>query len=192
MRWANMRALSRSEKVLQVANTLEKSVPARVAWAVLATKAMHAMEALRAKRGKRADAGQMTVELAVAMPILIIVAVVAINALQFVALCAEFDRTAHDAVRICAAAPAYRQTIGQSRALVEERLRSLYRDQGDASISVSHRMTGLDYDEFTVTLEMSPTLFGRGVRSEVFGVAMPRLKHETKCVVDVYKPGVVI
>ena len=70
-------------------------------------------------RCKRFEKGQMTVELAVAMPVLIVVAVIAANALTFFAECAVFDRVAHEAVRVHAAAPAYGQGPGQSCALVE-------------------------------------------------------------------------
>ena len=55
---------------------------------------------------RRSTRGQMTVQLAVAMPVLIIVAVIAVNALAFFAECAVFDRVAHEAVRVHAAAPA--------------------------------------------------------------------------------------
>ena len=51
--------------------------------------------------------GQMTVELAVALPVLIIVAVIAVNALTVFADCAAFDRAFRQTVRAYATAPAY-------------------------------------------------------------------------------------
>ena len=140
---------------------------------------------------KRKQAGQMTIELACAMPALIVVAVIATNALAFFADCAEFDRVAREAVRIHAASPAYGQTADQSCALVEQTVKSTL-DRPNIDLSVSHAPTGFDYEAFTVTVEYSPTLFGMGLRSEVLGVALPRLKHETTYVVDPYKPGVVV
>lgn len=132
----------------------------------------------------------MTVELAVAMPVLIIVAVIAVNALTFFAECAVFDRVAHEAVRVRAAAPAYGQGPDQSCSLVEQDVRAVL-DAENLDVSVSYGPAGFDCEQFTATLEFHPTLFGLGLRSEVFGVALPALSHTTSYIVDVYKPGVV-
>lgn len=137
------------------------------------------------------ESGQMTVELAVAMPVLIIVAVVAVNAMTFFCQCATFDRVAHQAVRVHAAAPAYGQGAAQSCALVEQDIRAVI-DEPNVDVTVSHGSAGVDFDRFTATLEYHPTLFGLGLRSQVFGVAMPSLSHTTTYVVDSYRPGVVI
>lgn len=142
-------------------------------------------------RCKRFERGQMTVELAVAMPVLIVVAVIAANALTFFAECAVFDRVAHEAVRVNAAAPAYGQGPGQSCALVEQDIRSVL-DADNLDVSVSCGSVGFDCEQFSATLSFYPTLFGMGLRSEVFGVALPTLSHTTSYVVDVYKPGVVV
>lgn len=139
----------------------------------------------------RASAGQMTIELAVTMPVLIVVAVIAVNVMTFFSECAVFDRVAHEAVRVYAAAPAYGQNVGQSCALVEQAVRSQV-SADNLDVTVSHGMTGADFDEFTVTLVFHPTLFGMGLRSEVFGVALPTLRHTTRYVIDSYRPGVVI
>ena len=138
----------------------------------------------------RSQTGQMTIEVAVAMPVLIAVAVIAENAMTFFSDCAVFDRVAHEAVRVHATAPAYRQSVDQSCALIEQAIRSQL-DRSNLDVEVSHGMTGADFDEFTATLEFSPTLFGRGLRSEVFGVSLPRLTHVTRYVVDSYRAGVV-
>ena len=137
------------------------------------------------------ERGQMTVELAVAMPVLIIVAVIAVNACTFLAECATFDRVAHQAVRVHAASPSYGQGVEQSCALIEEEVREALSD-GPFDVSVGHSATGADLDEFTVVLEYHPTLFGMGLRSQVFGVEMPALTHTVTYVVDVYKPGVIV
>lgn len=139
----------------------------------------------------RSTRGQMTVELAVAMPVLIIVAVIAVNAITFFAECAVFDRVAHEAVRVHAAAPAYGQGPNQSCALVEQDIHAAL-DADNLDVSVSCGSAGFDCEQFTATLTFHPTLFGLGLRSEVFGVALPTLSHTTSYVVDAYKPGVVI
>ena len=46
--------------------------------------------------------------------------------------------------------------------------------------------------EFRATLEYFPTLFGLGLRSEVFGVELPGLSHTVDFTVDQYKPGVFV
>lgn len=133
----------------------------------------------------------MTIELAVAMPVLIIVAVIAVNAITFFADCAVFDRVAHEAVRVYAAAPAYGQGPDQSCALVEENIVAAL-DAENIEVEVSHGVTGFDFDQYTATLVFHPTLFGLGLRSEVFGVALPSLTHATSYVVDTYKAGVIV
>lgn len=143
------------------------------------------------KRLCRGSCGQMTVELAVAMPVLIVVAVIAVNALTFLGDCAAFDRIAHSAVRVHASSPAYGQDAGQAAALVEQEIRAAM-GRDNLEVSVSHAGTGADFDEYRARLSYSPTLFGMGLRSEVFGVSLPELVHETSYVVDAYKPGVIL
>lgn len=141
--------------------------------------------------GKRAlddERGQMTVELLVVLPVVLIVAVIAVNALTFFGDCAAFDRLARNAVRLCAASPAYGQDVGQSaldvRAMVEEAM-------GRDNLEVEAEASGgaLGHATFTVTLRYAPTLFGLGLRDEVLGVRLPHLEHRTSLTVDPYKPG---
>ena len=49
------------------------------------------MDVLRKERG---DAGQATVELAVVLPVAIVLAVIVVNALSFFEACAAFDQPA--------------------------------------------------------------------------------------------------
>ena len=133
----------------------------------------------------------MTMELAVALPVLLAVALIVANALTFLAQCAVFDRAAHEAVRVYAAAPAYRQSPAQSCALAETAIREALGSR-NVEVSVTHSAAQRDLDRYTATLEFSPTLFGMGLRDQVFGIAMPRLAHTTEYVVDSYKPGVVV
>ena len=75
--------------------------------------AVRAGIALLCSRVQADDRGQMTVELLVVLPVVLIVAVVAVNALTFFGDCAAFDRVARNAVRLCAASPAYGQDAGR-------------------------------------------------------------------------------
>lgn len=143
------------------------------------------------QRPCRFEQGQMTVELAVAFPVLIIVALIAVNALLFFSECAQFDRVAQDAVRIHAASPAYGQGPEQSTALIAETIqKTLDRPYLDTRIAVEGAADGCA--RFTATLEFSPTLFGLGMRSSVLGVALPHLEHAVSLTVRPYKPGVLI
>ena len=141
--------------------------------------------------GKRRTLGQMTIELAIAMPVLIAVSVISVNALSFFADCAVFDRVACDAVRLHAAAPGYGQDASRSVALISETI-SDQMDEPNLEVSVAHGVAEFDFDEYTARLEYHPTLFGMGLRSSVFGVQLPSLTHEVKDVIDSYKSGVII
>ena len=142
-------------------------------------------------REVRSRSGQMTIELAVAMPVLIIVAVIAVNALTFFVDCAVFDRVAHEATRTFAASPAYGQGADRNCALIEQAIRDAL-NQPNVDISVAHSSTGFGFDEFTATVDYHPTLFGMGLRESVFGINLPTLTHVATYVVDCYKPGVVV
>ncbi len=135
------------------------------------------------------ERGQMTVEMAVAFPILIIVAVIAVNALVFVSECASFDRVFSEAVRVHASARAYGQSetgaIGEIRSDIE---RSFSEDNLAVDIQVENAGTGCR--KYTATLQYAPTLFGLGLRDSVFGVALPCVSHSASYVIDPCKPGV--
>lgn len=133
----------------------------------------------------------MTVELAVVFPVLLAVAVVAVNVLLFFSECAAFDRVTREAVRIHATSPAYGQGLEQSCAQVETTVRQAFERPYLATHVTVEGVAG-GHARFTATLEFSPTLFGLGLRSSVFGVAMPRMKHAVSMTVDAYKPGVLL
>ena len=114
----------------------------------------------------------MTVELAAAFPVLIAVAVVAVNALLFFSECGAFDNAFRDAVRVHAASPAYEQGAEQSRAQVHYTY--IYYKPFE-QVSVAVRGTEGGHMEFEGTLELAPTLFGLGLKQSVFGVSLPSL-----------------
>lgn len=133
----------------------------------------------------------MTVELAVAFPVLIVVAVIAVNALLFFSECASFDNAFREAVRVHATSPAYGQGIEQSKAQVETTLAASF-DASYERVSVAIEGASGGHVRFRATLELSPTLFGLGLRPTVFGVSLPPLSHSDAIVVDCYKPGVLL
>ncbi len=139
----------------------------------------------------RDERGQMTVELAAAFPVLIIVAVIAVNALAFFSECAAFDNVFRDAVRVHATSPAAGQGIEQSSALVQTALSAAF-DAENEAVRVSAEAVSGGHTRFTGTLEYMPTLFGLGLRSTVFGIPLPPLTHAVSIAVDCYKPGVLL
>ena len=48
------------------------------------------------------------------------------------------------------------------------------------------------YQRYCGRLSFAPTLFGLGLKDEVFGVSLPRLVHEVALTVDAYRPGVLL
>lgn len=68
------------------------------------------------------ERGQATVELAVVLPIAIIVAVIVVNALAFLGSCATFDRVARQAVCAWGAAPAAGQDSREVASAVKDEL----------------------------------------------------------------------
>lgn len=137
------------------------------------------------------DSGQMTVEFMLAFPVMLIVGVIAVNALLFFSECAAFDRIAREAVRIHACSPAYGQNADQSCAQIAQLLEGHFdKDYLDSSVAASSDSWG--HTTYVSTLEFSPTLFGMGLRSEIFGVPLPSLTHSVSLTVDVYKSGVLI
>lgn len=137
----------------------------------------------------RNETGQMTLEFAVAFPVLIVITVIAVNALLFFSECASFDNIFRDAVRVYATSPAYRQDLEQSRYLVASALSESFDHSFETSCVKVERVAG-GHIRFLATLEFFPTLFGRGLKSSVFGVSLPVLSHTSMLVVDCYKPGV--
>lgn len=131
----------------------------------------------------------MTVEFVVAFPVLIAVAVIAVNAGLFLSECAAFDRAACEAVRVHATSPAFGASADEAcMAIGADLAEGFSRDYLATSVESSAKAGGLT--TYAMTLEFSPTLFGMGLKSEVLGVSLPKLSHRVEHTVDPYKPGV--
>ena len=137
------------------------------------------------------SSGQMTVEFVAALPVLLAVAAISVNALAFFGWCAAFDDDFRDLVRVYAASPAYGQGVGDTCAFIERALDERL-DAENVSVSVSAHGVSAGHTSFSATLEYMPTLFVLGLKSEVMGVALPKLSHTEELVVDCYKPGVLL
>lgn len=144
----------------------------------------------RARRpGGASEGGQMTVEFVVAFPVLVAIAVIAVNAGLFLSECAAFDRAACEAVRVHATSPAFGASADEAcGAIGADLTEGFSREYLTTSVESSAEAGGLT--TYAMTLEFSPTLFGMGFKSEVFGVSLPKLTHRVEHTVDPYKPGV--
>ncbi len=144
----------------------------------------------RARRpGGAGESGQMTVEFVIAFPVLAAIAVIAVNAGLFLSECAAFDRAACEAVRVHATSPAFGASTGEAcGAIGADLAEGFSRDYLATSVESTEKAGGMA--TYAMTLEFSPTLFGLGFKSEVFGVSLPKLTHRVEHTVDPYKPGV--
>lgn len=148
------------------------------------------------------EGGQMTVELAVTVPVVIVVALIVMNLAGFVEACAAFDQAALDAVIAHGIAPTGEQTeqvaVGEVRAALTELL-----GRGDRC-EVEVRLEGASEDAPSGSLVVSPLLtryvctlryrpWPRLLRLPGVTFEAPLvLTHERELVVDRYRPGVVI
>ena len=153
-------------------------------------------------RKDRACSGQMAVELAVLMPVVIVVALTVYNLARFVSLCATFDRVSVDAVTVVGVSPKGTQNSVHA---VEEVKRSIEHSMGPSSaceVEVRAEPVGANggggilslgpaLTRFTCSLAMRPwpsAFVMAGVRYEAPLV----LRHERTLVVDRYRSGVVM
>lgn len=137
------------------------------------------------------ESGQMVVELAFVFPVLLVVALIAINALTFFSECAAFDGAFREGVRLYCTSPGYGQDGDTALGNLEAYLGAVC-DEPNETIAV--RMSGKSwgYREYIGELSFSPTIFSHTLKPVVFGISFPSLVHEVSFVVDSYKPGVVL
>lgn len=139
----------------------------------------------------REQSGQMSIEFMLVLPVIIIIAVIAVNALLFFSECAAFDRLVRDAVRVHATSPAYGQGLEQSCSQIAEAVSQNFEEENLVT-TVNCEQNALGNATFTAEIIFSPTLFGMGMRSSVLGVPLPSLKHSVSFTVSPYKPGVLL
>ena len=126
----------------------------------------------------------MTAELAVVLPVMAAVAFILANALVFAGDCTAFDIAAREAVRMQADDGWESGGAAEVRARIEERL-----DMPHEAVEVTCEKTALGHVRYTAAVSFSPP-FLDGV--EVFGVAVPPLRHEAEFTISPYRKGVVV
>ena len=150
----------------------------------------------------RDRSGQMVVELAVVVPVAIVVALVVLNLMGFIEACAAFDQVALDAVVAHGVAPAGEQTqvasVEEVRAALAEGLGR--EDTCEVEVSAEGVSPGASGGSFvisplltryTCTLYYHP--WPRLLRMPGITFEAPlSLRHERQLVVDRYRPGVVV
>ena len=156
-------------------------------------------------RGLRGTGGQMSVELAVVAPVVIVLALIVWNLMCFVEACAAFDQAALDAVTAHGVAPSgeqsERRAVEEVRAALEDTLSGLASCEVDvrsepaeeaaegaatgAVLTVSPLLT-----RYVCTLTYHPRPRLVSFPGVPYGAPLA-LVHERELVVDRYRSGVV-
>ena len=146
--------------------------------------------------------GQMTVELAVVTPVVIVVALVVLNLMGFVEACAAFDQVALDAVVAHGVAPSGEQSEGRAASEVRSAIEELLGREDRCEVEVRAEAVGMGTT--SSGLVMSPLLtryvctltyrpWPRLLRMPGVTYEAPlALRHECELVVDRFRPGVVM
>lgn len=148
----------------------------------------------------RESSGQMAVELAVLIPVIVACALVVVNVMRYAELCARFDRVAPDAVLAHGVSPS---GTTSSLAGVDEVRSAIERGMSpmvcEVEVSVEDLMEGasgalLDLSagttRFTCTLVFRP--WPSSVSIAGVGYQVPAsIRHERKIVVDRYRAAII-
>ena len=146
--------------------------------------------------------GQMAVEMAVVMPVLLAVVGIAVNLMVYLGDCARFDRVAAEAIRTHAASPGYGEYGTVTRAQnVRTQIEKVFVGSDHLSFSVTATDGGvaaasdssgvgfsmLSRQEcYTCTMNYRPWGFG----DCFFGIRFSGIPHTRYYVIDPYRPGV--
>lgn len=150
----------------------------------------------------RSESGQMAMELAVLMPVVVVVALVVYNLARFVGYCATFDGVSLDAVLTQGVSPPGDQTELVAREAVRDAIaRSMdahgtcevevaaepaWRGGGNASLTTSPLLT-----RFRCTLLFRPWPRSFALAGVAFDMPLA-LRHERTLVIDRFRSGVVV
>ena len=140
---------------------------------------------LQTREGRGREHGQMAVELAVVMPVILIVLVIAVDMLVFAGECARFDHIAPQRVLAQAAsAPMNGYELGARTAAIRAALESDFAKES-SSIEVSYEDAGVALASMSVyrcTFRFAPWPLS-------IAGAPALLEHECNIAVDPYTPG---
>ena len=136
--------------------------------------------------------GQMAVELAIVLPVIVAVMVVVVDCMVYLGQCARLDHLAPQQTLAIAASPARELYSPEDRVVaVEEALQAEF-PSDEVIISVSSENAGValsSMEVYTYSLRMSPWPLSRG-GTVLFGMRVPvYLEHEYSFAFDPYTPG---
>ena len=158
------------------------------------------MVAAHALVGER---GQMCVEMAVLLPVTLVIALAVLNLARYAELCARFDRVALDAVVACGASPSGAGDASSSSVQVEARIQEAFADVDRLEVSVTSsevgRLSGADatfsilptLTRYTCEMRLSPWPSSFAIAGVSLGPPA-RLVHRRSLVVDRFRAGVVV
>ncbi len=140
---------------------------------------------LQTREGRGREHGQMAVELAVVMPVILIVLVIAVDMLVFAGECARFDHIAPQRVLAQAAsAPMDGCELGARTAAIRAALESDFAKEG-SSIEVSYEDAGVAL----ASMSVYRCTFRFALWPLSIAGAPALLEHECNIAVDPYTPG---
>lgn len=150
---------------------------------------------------RRACAGQMTVELAVVLPVVIVMVAAVVTIMRYVACCATFDHVALDAVVAYGTSPAGSTLADNACSEVRQTIvDALASDACDVQVSATksiedgqpgHLTINPLLVTYTCKLTYRPLISSVSVAGATF-TSPVALTHERTLVIDRYRPGVVI
>lgn len=135
--------------------------------------------------------GQATVEMAIAFPAVLMLVVISFNLLNYLGICASFDRAFPQQVRVCATAPRFGSNQAEAVSDVQAALAKRYENEC-SNVEVVVSQDGWGNSVFQGSFAYEPTLFGLNFRSLLFGMDVPTLHHETAFALNCYRPGVIV
>ncbi len=145
---------------------------------------------VRPRRGSAAERGQMSVEMAVSLPVLVVCMVIAIDVLVYMGECARFDHLAPQEILACATSPSHGAASQANAQGVQDALSSEF-SRYNAQVEVDAQEGGVldGAVVYTCTLSLAPWPLGFA-GSSVLGTGVPlALRHSCSFAVDPYVPG---
>ena len=161
---------------------------------------MRPLDALRTGRNLwRETSAQATVEMAVVAPVLIVLALIVFNLMQFACAVARFDRAAPDIVIAYGVAPEGTSGLSATSSVQSELQQAM--DGYDVQVEVSNDADEVEGAEMlslvaapqTYRCRMTFTPWPSGLSIAGVNMGAPlELKHERSVVIDPWRPGVVM
>jgi len=136
----------------------------------------------------KGESGQMMVEVAVCLPVMISVALIVINCLSYNARCSAFDARANDAIRSFASTRAGNESAEAASGRIQAELAQSFSGSGE-SVEVRSEAVSMGCVRYVASFRCRPSLGGQALPESFFGLSCPEFHHETSLVVNPYQAG---